>query len=296
MGSVGKIAPVRKAVVPAAGAGTRMLPVTKAVSKELLPIVDRPLIHYVAEEGALSGIREMIMVTAPGRGDVVDYFRPDRRLEAALRKSKKSYLLESLQDLTRKLRVSAAVQKTPMGLGHAVACARRPVGRDAHFAVILPDDLIDAPTPCLRQMIEWHRRLGGSMVALMEVPLKDVSRYGVAAGTRMGENLIDIQQLVEKPAPARAPSRFAVVGRYILSRRIFQILDSTPKGALGEIQLTDALRRLCHEEKVYGYLFQGTRYDAGNPVGYVRANLAYAAKRPEFLSLFQSEAGGRRAS
>ncbi len=277
---------VRKVVVPAAGVGTRMLPASKSVPKELLPIVDRPLIHYIADECVQSGLREMILVCAPKKTALVEYFRRDRPLDAFLRRVKRSYLLDTTYRLAGKMQIRTTVQKEALGLGHAVACARRQVGRDPFFAVALPDDLIDSPTPCLKQMLALHRSLRASMVALVEVPASEVSRYGIVSGRRVGDNLLQLNELVEKPDEDEAPSRYAIVGRYILSRRIFQKLSNPKRGAKGEFQLTDALCELLKEEKVFGYLFQGTRYDAGSPVGYLRANLAYALKRPEFASLF----------
>jgi UTP--glucose-1-phosphate uridylyltransferase len=271
---------IRKGVIPAAGLGTRFLPVTKAVPKELLPIVDKPTIHYVVEEAVASGIEELILVTARGKGAIEDYFDVAPELEHALKDQGKEELWCMMKDVSEMVRVTAIRQKEPKGLGHAVLCARQAVGKEP-FAVLLGDDIVDADPQCLAQMMEVFHQKRGGVIALLRVPETETHLYGIIRGEQVGERIYQITEMVEKPAPDQAPSNLAVIGRYVLPPEIFPLLEKTPPGKGGEIQLTDALQELAHRAPLYGYEFAGDRYDAGDKVGYLQANIAYALKRPQ---------------
>ena len=271
---------IRKGVIPAAGVGTRFLPATKAVPKELLPIVDKPTIQYVVEEAAASGIEQVILITARGKGAVEEHFAVSAELEEILKRQKKEDLLQMVKELTEMVKIVAVRQHEPRGLGHAVLCAREAVG-DESFAVLLGDDLVDAEPPCLAQMVEVSRQKGGAVIALLRVPATETHLYGIIRGEQVDERIYKIEELVEKPAPDQAPSNLAVIGRYLLPPEIFSILEKTPPGKGGEIQLTDALQTLARRMPVYGYEFTGDRYDAGDKFGYLQANIASALKRPE---------------
>jgi UTP--glucose-1-phosphate uridylyltransferase len=275
-----KAAQVRKAVIPAAGLGTRFLPVTKAVPKELLPIVDKPIIQLNVEEVVASGLDTIVLVSARGKYAIEDHFDVYPELEEKLVQSRKPDLAECVRATSSLARVLTVRQGVPHGLGHAVLCARPLVG-DEPFVVLLGDDLVDHEIPCTKQMLEIFYRYGKSVVALMEVSDEDVSKFGICGGREIGERTIEIDTMVEKPKLADAPSNTAIVGRYILTPRIFEILENTKPGAGGEIQLTDAMSALMKEEGFVGYRFEGARYDAGDKFGYLQANLAYAMKRPE---------------
>jgi len=271
---------IRKAVIPAAGVGTRFLPATKAVPKELLPIVDRPTIQYIVEEAVCSGIEQVILITARGKGAVEEHFAVSAELEAILKRQKKEDLLQMVKELTEMVEIIAVRQHEPRGLGHAILCAREAVG-DEPFAVLLGDDLVDAEPPCLAQMVEVCRQKGGAVIALLRVPATETHLYGIIRGEEVDERIYRIEELVEKPAPDQAPSNLAVIGRYLLPPEIFPILEKTPPGKGGEIQLTDALQTLARRMPLYGYEFTGDRYDAGDKFGYLQANIAAALKRPE---------------
>jgi UTP--glucose-1-phosphate uridylyltransferase len=270
---------VRKAIFPVGGLGTRFLPATKAMPKEMLPVVDKPLIQYAIEEARAAGIEEFIIVTGRGKTAIEDHLDHARDLEAVLLQRGKTKELESIRSwLPAPGRVSYVRQPEPLGLGHAVWCARHLIGSEP-FAVVLPDDLILATTPCLAQMATAHAGTGGNMLAALQVPRSQVSRYGVLkTGGRRGR-LVEVQGLVEKPAPARAPSTLAVIGRYILQPRVLDYLDRQGPSAGGEIQLTDAIARTIGEEPLHGYHFDGRRFDCGNTLGFVEANLAFALAR-----------------
>jgi UTP--glucose-1-phosphate uridylyltransferase len=271
---------IRKAVIPAAGAGTRFLPATKAVPKELLPIVDRPTIQYIVEEAVASGIEQVILITAQGKGAVEDHFAVSAELEKLLKRQKKEDLLQMVKELSEMVKMTAVRQHEPKGLGHAVLCAREAVG-DEPFAVLLGDDVVDAEPPCLAQMVEIARQKGGAVIALMRVPATETHLYGIIRGEQVDERIYKVEELVEKPAPDQAPSHLAIIGRYLLPPEIFAILEKTPPGKGGEIQLTDALQTLARTMPVYGYEFTGDRYDAGDKIGCLQANIAFAMKRPE---------------
>jgi UTP--glucose-1-phosphate uridylyltransferase len=271
---------VKKAVIPVAGLGTRFLPATKTVPKELLPIVDVPSIQYVVQEAVDAGIEEIIFVTGRGKDGIEDHFDDAPELEQVLADRGQHELVKMLRRIAEMTEVVSVRQKKPLGLGHAVLCARDLVG-DEPFAVMLADDLIDSDKPCIRQLLEIFEQTEESVVALMEVPEMDVHQYGIIKGKVLKERLYQIEATVEKPPAKEAPSRMAIIGRYVLRPEIFSILQKLPSGKGGEIQLTDGLAQLVCERKVYGCEFLGDRYDIGDKFGFVRATVAYALKRPD---------------
>lgn len=273
-------AKIRKGVIPAGGLGTRFLPASKAIPKELLPIVDKPTIQYIVEEAVASGIEQVILITAMGKGAIEDHFDISFELEEKLKRQGKEELWQMVREISRMARVVAVRQKEPRGLGHAVLCAREAVGEEP-FAVLLGDDIVDGDPPCLAQMVDVYRQWGGGVIALQRVPEAQTHLYGIIQGKEAGERVYQITELVEKPAPNQAPSNLAVIGRYILPAEIFPVLESTRPGKGGEIQLTDALQELTRRMPLYGYEFLGERYDAGDKVGYLEANIAFALKRPQ---------------
>jgi UTP--glucose-1-phosphate uridylyltransferase len=271
---------LRKAVIPVAGLGTRFLPATKTVPKELLPIVDIPSIQYVVQEAVDAGIEEIIFVTGRGKDGIEDHFDEAPELEQVLAERGQTEMVKMLRRIAEMTEVVSVRQKKPLGLGHAVLCARDLVG-DEPFAVMLADDLIDSATPCIRQLLEVFQETHESVIAVMEVPQSEVHQYGVIKGTRLKQGLYQVEATVEKPPAADAPSRMAIIGRYVLRPEIFSILQGLPSGKGGEIQLTDGLSQLVRERKVYGCEFLGDRYDIGDKFGFVRATIAYALKRPD---------------
>lgn len=272
---------ITKAVLPVAGLGTRFLPVTKAVPKELLPLVDRPCIAYVVAEAVAAGIGDIVLVTSRGKSAIEDYFDSAPALEASLEASGKKELLREVQAATRLAKVISLRQHAPKGLGHAVLTAFPAVGNQ-DFAVILPDDIVDADPPAIGQLIAAQAQTGGAVVALKEIPREHTNRYGVCAGPWVQTDRMRVDEMVEKPPPATAPSNFSVVGRYVLPGRIFSLLENTPVGRGGELQLTDAIAQLCAEGGVHGVRFSGVHHDTGNPLGLLEASIYYALKRPEF--------------
>jgi UTP--glucose-1-phosphate uridylyltransferase len=271
---------LRKAVIPVAGLGTRFLPATKTVPKELLPIVDIPSIQYVVQEAVDAGIEEIIFVTGRGKDGIEDHFDDAPELEQVLADRGHQEMVKMLRRIAEMTEVVSVRQKKPLGLGHAVLCARDLVGAEP-FAVMLADDLIDSETPCIRQLSDIFERTDESVVALMEVPETEVQQYGIIKGKVLKEGLYQIEATVEKPSAKDAPSRMAIIGRYVLRPEIFSILQKLPPGKGGEIQLTDGLAQLVRERKVYGCEFLGDRYDIGDKFGFVRATVAYALKRPD---------------
>ena len=260
--------------------GTRFLPATKVVSKELLPLVDRPLIQEAVDEAIASGIGNLILVTARGKSAMEDYFDIDPGLESFLERKGDSRMLQRVREVSRMVQVASVRQKEPLGLGHAVLCARDLVGVEP-FAVMLPDDLIDAAKPCLAQLLDLFTRTGKSVVALQEVPDDQTHMYGIIEGRKTEEGVYRVESFVEKPPPGTAPSNLAVIGRYILAPGVFPLLESQERGVGGEIQLTDALNSLADTDGVYGVLFEGLRYDAGDRLGLLKANIHYALKDDE---------------
>ncbi len=274
---------IRKAVITAAGQGTRFLPVTRAVPKEMLPLVALPLVHYAVAEAVASGIGEIIFVTAPGRHAIEDYFDPNPGLERLLEKRGDRKLLDEMRAISRMADFHYVRQTAPRGLGHAVLTARDLVGNEP-FAVILPDDIIDARTPALKQMLAVHRRYGASVVAVEKIAPEDSVKYGVISAEPVSRRTYRVNGLVEKPTPEKAPSSLGVVGRYILTPEIFEELARTKPGKIQEIQLTDALQRLLGRQEIYALEFLGTRYDTGTPVGMLKASVALAIKNPEMAA------------
>jgi UTP--glucose-1-phosphate uridylyltransferase len=272
-------AAVRTVLVPAAGLGTRMLPATKAIPKELLTLVDRPIIQYGVEEAVQSGIRRVVLVTNPGNTLTAAHFAPAPALEAALDAGGKADLLADVRTLTSLADVTTVHQPEPLGLGHAVLCGRDAVG-NAPFAALLPDDIIDAEPPALGQMLDVFAECGGPVLLVERVPRDAVDRYGIIDAEPVGDGVFRVTDLVEKPAVADAPSDLAIIGRYVLTPDIFDTLEATKRGAGGEIQLTDGLRRLLRNRPIYACALRGTRLDAGNRAGFLRATIHFAAKQP----------------
>ena len=278
---------VTKAIFPVAGLGTRFLPATKSVPKEIMTLVDRPLIQYAIDEARAAGITEFIFVTSRGKSALEDYFDHAPQLEDSLEKSGRHELLESLKSTNMESGAIAYIrQHKPMGLGHAVWCARRLIG-DEPFAVILPDDVISAEKPCLQQMVEAYQETGGSMVATMQVPKEKASSYGILdVGSEIG-SLVSVRGMVEKPKVADAPSNLAVIGRYILTPDVLETLNRQKSGAGGEIQLTDAIaEEMDAKRKVYALKFEGQRFDCGSKAGFLQATVSFALAREELQDEF----------
>jgi UTP--glucose-1-phosphate uridylyltransferase len=269
---------IRKAVIPAAGLGTRFLPATKSVPKELLPIVDVPTIQYIVKEAVESGIEDVIFVTGRGKNAILDHFDSYPELEEKLEKEGKYDLLSLLRETGTMVKVISVRQPEPRGLGHAVLCAKDLIG-DEPFVVLLGDDLVDSGVPCTKQMIDVYNKHNKSVVALMRVPDEDVPRFGIVGGSNIAERVLQLDTMVEKPSLAEAPSNLAIVGRYILRPSIFKYLEEVKPGKAGEIQLTDAMERMMKVEGFVGYEFVGDRYDAGDKFGFIQANINYALKR-----------------
>jgi UTP--glucose-1-phosphate uridylyltransferase len=270
---------VKTCVVPAAGLGTRFLPATKSVPKEMLPIVDTPTIQYIVEEAVAAGVEEVVLIQGRYKAAIEDHFDISFELERVLSERGKTREQCEMRRIANMASLVTIRQKEPLGLGHAVLCAERMVGNQP-FAVALGDDLIDAEVPGIKQLVECFERHGKGVVALMRVPESEAHLYGIAAGPRISERETRIEKLVEKPKK-NAPSNLAVIGRYVLPPKVFEILNHTKPGVGGEIQLTDALAELARTEGLIGYEFEGQRHDAGDRLGYLKANIAYALKRPE---------------
>lgn len=268
------------AVFPVGGLGTRFLPATKASPKEMLPLVDKPLIQYVVEEANLSGITEAIFVTGRGKRAIEDHFDTIFELEHTLGKKGNRKLLEEVRKITKLANFSYVRQGEPLGLGHAILCAKNLVGNQP-FAVLLGDDIISARVPALKQLMRVFSRLDGPVLAIQRVEGPAISDYGVVKGRRIDERTFQVTDLVEKPSPAEAPSDLAVIGRYVLTPPIFRYLAETKKGRGGEIQLTDALRKMARDYPIYAYLFEGKRYDAGNKLGFLEATVEFALANPD---------------
>jgi UTP--glucose-1-phosphate uridylyltransferase len=279
---------VRKAVFPVGGMGTRFLPATKSMPKEMLPVVDKPLIQYAVEEAQAAGIEEFIFVTGRGKTAIEDHFDHSFELQNLLASRQRRDMISAISDwLPQAGQVAYTRQQEPLGLGHAVWCARHLVGNEP-FAVLLADDLILAETACLKQMVEQHAEVGGNMVATMEVALEHTKRYGVIDVGRDDGRLAEVKGLIEKPAPEQAPSRLAVIGRYILQPEVFTHLDRQDRGAGNEIQLTDALARMIGSSPFHGLRFVGERFDCGDKVGFLQANIAFALARDDMRDEVQA--------
>lgn len=271
---------VKKAIIPAAGLGTRFLPATKAQPKEMLPVVDKPTLQYIIEEAVNSGIEEILIITGRNKSSIEDHFDKSVELEMELERSGKLELLETVRRISNMVNIHYIRQKEPKGLGHAVSCAKSFIGNEP-FAVMLGDDVVDAQTPCLRQLMDVYDEKQGSVLGVKEVDRSQVNKYGIVDGEFQSQGLYKVNDLVEKPDISTAPSNIAILGRYIISPKIFEILSNTAPGKNGEIQLTDALKTLLKEEEMYAYVFEGKRYDIGDKVGFIEATVDFALKRPE---------------
>ncbi len=283
------MARVRRAVFPAAGLGTRFLPATKAQPKEMLPLVDKPLIQYAVEEAVAAGLENLIIITGRGKNAIEDHFDVSFELERILEVRGKSDLLNRVRSVSDMVHLAYVRQKEALGLGHAILVARDLVNEEP-FAVLLGDDVIEARVPCIRQMIDVYERYESSVVAIMEVPWEEVGRYGIIKGAPLDGSegrVFDVQDMVEKPHIHEAPSNYAIIGRYILNPGIFDSLASTERGSGGEIQLTDGLRNLLSSERILAYRFDGRRYDAGEKLGFLEATVEFALKNEELGEAFR---------
>jgi len=276
---------VKKAVIPAAGWGTRLLPATKAQPKEMLPIVDKPSIQYIVEEAVAAGIEDILIITSKNKQSIEDHFDKSLALEQALEKQGKAKLLKEVQDISKMITIHSVRQKEQKGLGHAIHCAKSFVG-DEPFAVLLGDDIIHSQEPVIKQMMEAYEKKETAILGCKTVAKKDVNKYGIVDFSQKDGELYKVQDLIEKPALAEAPSQLAILGRYIITPDIFEILENTAPGKGGEIQLTDALKTLLDQRAVYGYDFEGKRYDVGNKMGFLKTTVELALARedlgPEF--------------
>lgn len=270
---------VRKAIIPAAGLGTRFLPVTKAMPKEMLPIVDKPTIQYIVEEAIDSGIEDIIIVTGKGKRAIEDHFDHNFELEDNLMKKGKFELLEKTKQ-SSKVTLHYIRQKEPLGLGHAVWCARKFIGEEP-FAVLLGDDIVQSEKPCLKQLIDHYEETGGSVIGVQQVPYDQTHRYGIVDPDEQKGNSYSVKQFVEKPEPGTAPSNLAIMGRYVLSPKIFPYLEDQKLGAGDEIQLTDAIQRLNETQSVFAYDFDGRRYDVGEKLGFIQTTIEFALQNEE---------------
>ncbi|WP_319805547.1 UTP--glucose-1-phosphate uridylyltransferase GalU [Cytobacillus firmus] len=283
---------IKKAVIPAAGLGTRFLPATKAQPKEMLPIVDKPAIQYIVEEAIASGIEDIIIITGRNKRAIEDHFDKSVEMELLLQKNGKLEMLEEVRKITNLADIHYVRQKEPLGLGHAILCARKFIGREP-FAVLLGDDIINGEPPAMLQMIEQYNQTGASILGCSEVPLSEVNKYGIVGYSEQSGPLYKVDGLVEKPPAEKAPSAHAIIGRYILTPAIFDMLENGSPDSKGELQLTDALHALLRRERIYSYLIQGSRYDIGDKFGFLKASIDYALQRPELkekLSLYLRQA------
>lgn len=279
---------IRKAIIPAAGLGTRFLPATKAQPKEMLPIVDKPTLQYIIEECVASGIEEILIITGRNKKSIEDHFDKSVELELELEKSGKEEMLKMVRDITDMINIHFIRQKEPRGLGHAIHCAKTFVG-DEPFAVLLGDDIVyNDEKPCLKQLMDCYNEYGTSVLGVQTVDKSQVNKYGIVGGEQVSDRVYKVSDLVEKPKVEEAPSNVAILGRYIITPRIFEILETTAPGKGNEIQLTDALLTLVKEESMYAYDFEGKRYDAGDKLGYLQATVEYALRRPELKDDFMA--------
>jgi len=276
---------VKKAIIPAAGLGTRFLPATKAQPKEMLPIVDKPTIQYIIEEAVASGIEEILIITGRNKKCIEDHFDKSVELELELERAGKSELLELVRGISDMVDIHYIRQKEPRGLGHAIYCAKTFVG-DEPFAVLLGDDVVDSETPCLKQLIDCYSEYKTTILGVQTVAKDNVSKYGIVDGIHIEDRVYKVKDLVEKPSIEEAPSNIAILGRYIITPEIFNILGNTKPGKGGEIQLTDALKSLISKEAMYAYNFEGKRYDVGDKLGFLEATIEFALKKEELKSEF----------
>lgn len=271
---------VRKAIIPAAGLGTRFLPATKAQPKEMLPIVDKPTIQYIIEEAVASGIQDIIIVTGRNKRSIEDHFDRSIELELELEKTEKKELLDMVKDISEMANIHYIRQKQPRGLGHAILVAQHFIG-DEPFAVLLGDDVVVAKQPALAQMIDVYNEYKTSIIGVQTVPHEEVCKYGIIAGKSVDDRVYKLKDMVEKPAIEKAPTDLAMLGRYILTPDLFPYLETQDAGRGGEIQLTDAMKRLAKDEAMYAYDFKGRHYDVGSKIGFIQANIEFALRRPE---------------
>ena len=277
---------IRKAVIPAAGWGTRFLPASKAVPKEILPLIDRPVIQFAVEEAVAAGVTDITLVTSTGKEAVEDYFSRSKELERFLEWKGDTHHLEQVKALAGLANISSVLQREQLGLGHAVLTAKPVVGHEP-FAVFLPDDIIDASTPAIKQLLDVHQRHGCSVLAVRRVSESEVSRYGIIDAQQVADRTYKVRRLVEKPGREEAPSNLAVIGRYVLTPEVFEALEQVEPGAIGEIQLTDGIDGLLASQPVYAYEYEGTLYDAGTPLGLLKASVQVALKRPDMAPEFR---------
>ncbi len=276
---------VKKAVIPAAGLGTRFLPATKAQPKEMLPIVDKPTLQYIIEEAVASGIEEILIITGRNKKSIEDHFDKSVELELELEQKGKKELLDIVQGISNMINIHYIRQKEPRGLGDAIYCARHFIG-DEPFAVMLGDDIVDNKVPCLEQLMHAYEEYRTTILGVQKVNEKDTNKYGIIAAKHIEDRVYKVKDLVEKPEIGKAPSNIAILGRYIITPEIFDILRDLPEGKGGEVQLTDALRELAKKEAMYAYNFEGRRYDVGDKLGFLEATVDFALKRPELRDGF----------
>ncbi len=276
---------VRKAIIPAAGLGTRFLPATKAQPKEMLPIVDKPTIQYIIEEAVASGIEEILIITGRNKKCIEDHFDKSVELEMELEKAHKDDLLEMVRNISDMVDIHYIRQKEPKGLGHAILCARAFVGNEP-FAVLLGDDVVDSEVPCLKQLMDCYKEYKTTILGVQTVKHEEVNKYGIVDGIHIEDRVYKVKKLVEKPSIEEAPSNVAILGRYIITPQIFDILQNTEPGKGGEIQLTDALQTLIENEAMYAYNFEGRRYDVGDKLGFLQATVEFALKRDDLREPF----------
>jgi UTP--glucose-1-phosphate uridylyltransferase len=276
---------VRKAIIPAAGLGTRFLPATKAQPKEMLPIVDKPTIQYIIEEAVASGIEEILIITGRNKKAIEDHFDRSIELEMELKSKGKDEFLEMVEGISNLAQIHYIRQKEPRGLGHAVLCAKTFVGNEP-FAVMLGDDVVDSKVPCLKQLMDVYDEYQTTVLGVQEVPNEDVKKYGIVKGMHIEKGVHKVKDLIEKPDIDKAPSNIAILGRYIITPHIFEILEHTAPGKNNEIQLTDALKELLLKEAMYAYVFEGRRYDVGDRLGFLEATVDYALKREDLRENF----------
>lgn len=278
---------VKKAIFPVAGMGTRFLPATKSSPKEMLPLIDKPLVQYVVEEAVAAGIEQILFVTGRGKRAIEDHFDISTELELHLEEKGKKKTLQKMREIADMVDIFYVRQKMALGLGHAILCGKDFIGNEP-FAVLLGDDIIDSRTPCLKQLLGVYDRHHSSVLALEQVPMENISSYGCVKAEPVSQRVFQVTDMVEKPSREEAPSDMAIIGRYVLTPRIFGILEQQEAGKGGEIQLTDAILKLSREEKVYGCLFEGLRHDCGDKLGFLKATVDMALKREEFRSDFEA--------
>ncbi|EPR09579.1 UTP--glucose-1-phosphate uridylyltransferase GalU [Ruminiclostridium papyrosolvens] len=276
---------VRKAIIPAAGLGTRFLPATKAQPKEMIPIVDKPTIQYIVEEAVAAGIEDILIISGRNKRAIEDHFDKSYELEEELHRKGKQELLSVVQEISNIANIHYIRQKEAKGLGHAIYCAKSFIGNEP-FAVMLGDDIVDSPVPCIKQLMDVYNEYQTTILGVQKVPLQDVTKYGVIGGTQIDERVYKVKGLVEKPEVEQAPSNIAILGRYIISPRIFEFLQTATPGKNGEIWLTDALQKLMEQEAMYAFDFEGDRYDVGDRIGFLKATVEFALKREELKDDF----------